>query len=415
MASEKPIKIPKQAVWGAWLKVKKNGGSCGIDQQTIEEIDKNPKKYLYKIWNRLSSGSYFPPSVKGVAIPKKSGGERILGIPTVLDRVAQTLMKDMLEPRLEPIFHEDSFGYRPNKSALDAVGRTRKRCWKYSWVVEFDIRGLFDNIDHDLLLKAIRHHCEEKWIVMYLTRWLKASMVSADGKIVSRNSGTPQGGVISPLLANLFMHYAFDMWLQRNYPGIPFCRYADDGILHCISKKQATFLLEKLRKRMSEVGLELHPQKTKVIFCKMEGRHSEHKRCSFEFLGYIFKPRKVRDQAGKIFLGFTPGISPTAKKSLLRTMKRWKLHFRVGDSLDDIAQAINPVITGWFNYYGKFNKSSLKDVWTKLNWRLAKWLGRKYKGLKGKKRKCIHRLGKIAKVRPQLFAHWEINYKPSAG
>lgn len=415
MNSEKPIKISKQMVWEAWLKVKKNGGSCGIDQQTIDEVGKNPGKYLYKVWNRLSSGSYFPPAVKAVAIPKKCGGKRILGIPTVLDRVAQTVVKDMLEPKLEPVFHEDSYGYRPNRSALDAVGKTRVRCWQYGWVLEFDIRGLFDNIDHNLLMKAVNHHCDEKWVLLYIERWLKAPMLNSEGKEILRERGTPQGGVISPLLANLFMHYAFDHWLQRNQPTVPFCRYADDGLLHCKSKKQALFLLERLKERMAEVGLELHPQKTKVIFCKMFGRQSKHKQRSFDFLGYTFKPRMVRNKKGQLFLSFTPGISALAKKAIYRKMKSWKLHFRVGASLEEIATAINPILSGWANYYGKYYKSSLRSIWNGLNWRLAKWMGCKYKRLKSKRTKCFAQLAKIAELNPDLFVHWTLNDKPSAG
>lgn len=411
----KPIELSKRSVWEAWLKVKRNGGSSGVDRQTIEEIDKNPGKYLYKVWNRLSSGSYFPPAVKAVAIPKKSGGTRTLGIPTVLDRIAQTVVKDVIEPLLEPVFHEDSFGYRPNRSAIDAVAKTRQRCWQYGWLIEFDIRGLFDNIDHNLLLKALKHHCDIWWVHLYIERWLKAPMYTAEGEMQKRTAGTPQGGVVSPILANLFMHYAFDHWLAINYPTIPFVRYADDGLLHCTSKQQADFLLSKLSERMADVGLELHPQKTKIVFCKMNGRYSTHKQCSFDFLGFTFKPRMVRSREGKMFLSFTPGVSSSAKQAMRKTIRNWKLHFRNKDSLEDLAAAINPVLRGWSNYYGRFNKSSLRDVWDDLNWRLAKWVGRKYKRLKTRRTKCIYLLGNVAKAKPRLFVHWELNCKPTAG
>jgi len=274
--SAKSFEIPKRAVWEAWKKVKKNKGSYGVDEQSISEYEENLKSNLYKLWNRLSSGSYIPPAVKAVAIPKKSGGERILGIPTVSDRVAQSVVKDLLEPILDPIFHENSYGYRPNRSALDAVSITRNRCWKYSWVVEFDIKGLFDNISHKLLLKALSYHCDNPWILLYVERWLTAPLDSGNGDVVERIAGTPQGGVVSPILANLFMHYAFDKWVERSFPEIPFCRYADDGVLHCKSQEQAEILLSQLRKRMREVGLELHEEKTKIVFCRMNGRHSTY-------------------------------------------------------------------------------------------------------------------------------------------
>ena len=292
---------------------------------------------------------------------------------------------------------------------------TRKRCWQYAWVLEFDIKGLFDNIDHGLLLKALRHHCQDKWVIMYVERWLKAPMLDQFGRIIDRNSGTPQGGVISPLLANLFMHYAFDQWMKDKFKSLSFCRYADDGLVHCHSQKQAEFVLSKLEERMREVGLELHPGKTKIVYCRDGNRSLNYENCSFESLGYKFRPHMVRNKDGKMFLGFTPGASPSSLKSMRQTMRRWKLHFRVSCTIEEIANQINPVIRGWANYYGSFNKSTLEPIWIKLNWRLAKWMSKKYKDLRSHKTKSILKLGTIAKNRPNLFVHWTLNCRPTAG
>ena len=260
--------IPKTLIWEAWLHVKANQGAAGIDAETIERFENKLGDNLYKLWNRMSAGSYFPPPVKAVPIPKKSGGVRILGIPTVADRIAQTAIKMWLEPRLDPIFHEDSYGYRPGKSALTAIAVTRRRCWDTDWVVEFDIRGLFDNLDHDLLMTALRKHCQEPWILLYVERWLKAPMQTTDRQILERDRGTPQGGVVSPILANLFLHYAFDLWVTRHLPGVRFARYADDAVLHCKSKRQAEYVLDCIRERFRACKLELHPGKTRIVYCK---------------------------------------------------------------------------------------------------------------------------------------------------
>jgi RNA-directed DNA polymerase len=221
MNATKPFTIPKRLVYDAWKAVKVNAGSAGVDKETIDDFEADLTNNLYRLWNRMSSGSYFPPPVKAVAIPKKNGGERILGVPTVADRVAQMVVKQVLEPNLEPIFLPDSYGYRPGKSALDAVAVTRKRCWQYDWVLEFDIKGLFDNIDHALLRKALEKHTDCEWVRLYIGRWLTAPLQRADGTLVERIKGTPQGGVVSPVLANLFLHYAFDAWMARTFPGIP--------------------------------------------------------------------------------------------------------------------------------------------------------------------------------------------------
>ena len=301
----KPFEIPKMLVWKAFQRVKANGGSAGVDQESIEEFEQKVGGNLYKLWNRMASGSYFPPPVKAVPIPKKSGGTRLLGVPTVADRVAQTVVKMVLEPMLEPVFDRDSFGYRPGRSALDAVGLVRRRNWEYDWVVEFDIKGLFDNIDHELLLRAVRKHCGTAWVLLYIERWLKAPMQTRDGTLVARDRGTPQGGVVSPLLANLFLHYALDVWMRREMRSVRFCRYADDGVIHCRSEVQARLVLRKLGNRLRECGLELHPEKTKIVYCRDVNRTCDYPSIQFTFLGYTFRPRKAVDKYGRVYVNFS--------------------------------------------------------------------------------------------------------------
>ena len=306
-ATNKPFHIEKRWVYEAYQAVKSNGGAAGVDGQTLEQFEADLAGNLYKLWNRMSSGTYFPPPVRAVPIPKKSGGERILGVPTVADRVAQMVVKRAIEPTLESIFLADSYGYRPNKSALDAVGVTRERCWKYDWVLEFDIRGLFDNIDHELLLRAVRKHVTCKWALLYIERWLKAPMVKEDGTTMERNCGTPQGGVVSPILANLFLHYAFDLWMTRTHPDLPWCRYADDGLVHCRSEQEAEALKAELQARLAECRLEMHPTKTKVVYCKDGKRRGKYPNVKFDFLGYCFRPRLVRRfRDNALFGSFNP-------------------------------------------------------------------------------------------------------------
>lgn len=290
----KPFTIPKELVVKAYKLVKANAGAAGVDQQSLADFDKDAKNNLYKLWNRLSSGSYFPPPVKAVSIPKKQGGERILGVPTISDRICQTVVKLMFEPIVEPFFHPDSYGYRPNKSALDAIGITRQRCWEYDWVFEYDICGLFDNLSHELLMKAVRKHTDNKWIILYIERWLKASMQQPDGRIVKRETGTPQGGVISPVLSNLFLHYVFDVWMVKHHPTLLWSRYADDGIVHCKTEAEAHQIKEALKQRFKECGLDLHPDKTQIIYCKRGNRKGNYPKTSFEFLGYEFRGRRVK-------------------------------------------------------------------------------------------------------------------------
>ena len=314
--TNKPFNIPKQSVCEAYKKVKSNRGSAGVDEQTIEDFEINLKDNLYKIWNRMSSGSYFPPAVLRVEIPKSDGKIRPLGIPTVADRIAQMVIKQQLEPNLEKVFHKSSYGYRPKRSAIDAVGQARRNCWRNDWVLDLDIKGFFDNINHELMMKAVKLHTNDKWTILYIQRWLKASVQMPDGTIITSDKGTPQGGVISPLLANLFLHYAFDKWMDRNFPDIPFERYADDSVCHCQSEAQAQILKTALEERMKEVELELHPDKTKIVYCKDVNRTKTYSNIQFDFLGYTFRPRKSKNKFGKYFINFTPAISNKAIKRI---------------------------------------------------------------------------------------------------
>ena len=415
MDKAKPFEISKHVVLEAYKRVKANKGAPGIDDESIAAFEENLKDNLYKIWNRMSSGSYFPPPVKVVEIPKKSGGKRVLGIPTVADRIAQMVAKMYFEPLVEPFFHEDSYGYRPGKSAIDAVAVTRQRCWRYDWVLEFDIKGLFDNIDHELLLRAVKTHTDCKWLILYIERWLKAPFQMEDGRIIERKSGTPQGGVISPLLANLFLHYVFDKWMERNRPQNPFARYADDGVSHCRTRREAEELLEQLHERFGECGLELHPDKTHIVYCKDDDRRGEYPETKFEFLGYMFRPRRSKNRYGKYFINFTPGVSNKACKAMRRTIRQWRLHLKPDKKIEDISRMFNPVVRGWINYYGRFYKSALYCVLRHMNRALVHWARRKYKRLSCHRRRAEHWLGRIARREPQLFAHWQMGILPAAG
>jgi len=415
LSKAKSFEISKHVVFEAWKQVKANKGAAGVDSELISDFEENLKDNLYKIWNRMSSGSYFPPPVKTVSIPKKAGGERILGIPTVSDRVAQMVAKIYFEPLVEPYFHEDSYGYRPEKSAIQAVAVTRKRCWRYNWLLEFDIKGLFDNIEHELLMKAVKHHTRNKWILLYIERWLKTPFQQNDGTLVERTKGTPQGGVISPVLSNLFLHYVFDKWMERNYPRNPFCRYADDGITHCRTEAEAKLLLEVLAARFNECGLELHPEKTKIVYCKDDDRRGDYPNISFDFLSYTFRPRRAKNRYGKFFVSFLPGVSNKAGKAMRQKAKKWKMHLRSDKSLEDLSRMFSPVIRGWINYYGKFYKSALYATLRQLNRILVRWAMRKFKKLKGHRRRAEHWLGNVAGRQPQLFPHWQFGVKPTAG
>jgi RNA-directed DNA polymerase len=411
----KSYDIPKRLIWEAFQRVKSNGGAAGVDNESIEEFENSLRGNLYKIWNRMASGSYFPPAVRAVSIPKKSGGSRLLGIPTVADRVAQTAVKMVLEPMLEPVFDRDSFGYRPGRSALDAVALVRRRSWKYDWVVEFDIKGLFDNIDHTLLLRALVHHCETNWVLLYIKRWLVAPMVGDDGICVPRTQGTPQGGVVSPLLANLFLHYVLDAWMRRELQSVQFCRYADDAVVHCRSEEQARLVLQKLGERLHECGLELHPEKTRIVYCADENRKQSYPVIQFTFLGYTFRPRRSSDKYGRVYVNFLPGVSREALTAMRQRVRRWHLQLKCDKGLRDISNMFNPVLRGWSQYYGRFYSSAMKPLWRSINEYLVRWLRRKYKG-RGTFGviRATESLGRLAENSPDAFVHWQLGYRPQA-
>ncbi len=414
MEQAKPFNITKRQVWEAYKRVKANQGAAGIDGQTIVAFEEDLKGNLYKLWNRMASGSYFPSAVRRVEIPKGDGRMRPLGIPTVSDRTAQMVAKSHLEPELEKHFHPDSYGYRPRKSALDAVGQARKRCWRKDWVLDLDIKGFFDNIDHELMMRAVRTHTSEKWLILYVERWLKAPIELQDGSHYHPEKGTPQGGVISPLLANLFLHYAFDKWMEREYPEVQFERYADDAVCHCASKSQAEQLQQSLEARMKEVGLELHPAKTKIVYCKDADRREEYPQTSFDFLGYTFRPRRSKNYMGNHFINFTPAISNKAAKHIRETSRAWKWPLRSDKSLEDLARMFNAKIRGWINYYGRYYKAALYPTLRCLDRRLVMWATRKYKRLRNHRRRATEWLRRIARKQPSLFAHWRLLYA-SAG
>jgi RNA-directed DNA polymerase len=410
-SQSKPFCISKHAVLEAWKRVKANKGAAGIDEETIQKFERKLKDNLYRVWNRMSSGSYQPPAVKTVAIPKAGGGERKLGIPTVADRVAQMVVKMQMEPRIDPLFHPDSYGYRPNKSAHDAVARTRERCWRYDWVLDLDIKGFFDNIPHDLMLRAVGKHAKEKWEMLYIERWLKAPAQEESGNLVERKKGTPQGGVISPLLANLFLHYAFDKWMVRQHPKIPFARYADDAIAHCRSRAEAERLREAIIQRLAECGLELNLQKTKVVYCKDSDRRKSHEHEKFTFLGYEFRPRRAKNYRGKYFVSFLPAVSDKAAKNIRQEMRTWKLHLRSDKTISDLARMFNATIRGWVQYYGRYYRSMLHPVFRHLDRTLVRWACRKYKKLRGHRRRAAHWLRRISIREPKLWAHWQIGVR----
>ena len=404
----KPFSISKRDVWDAYKRVKANRGAAGVDGQSIAEFEENLKANLYKLWNRLASGSYFPPPVRRVEIPKGDGRMRPLGIPTVADRIAQMVITRFLQPILEPHFHADSYGYRPGKSAKDALGVARQRCWNYDWVLDLDIKAFFETIDHGLLMRAVRRHTTCPWVLLYIARWLKAPTQLADGSLIERIEGTPQGGVVSPILANCFLHYAFDRWMVREFPHIPFERYADDVICHCRSEKEATLLKDSIEQRFKTCRLELHPQKTLIAYCKDGRRKHSYPNIQFNFLGFSFRPRLVKGKGGGIFLGFVPAISQKSALSVRQAMRGWQLHRRSDLSIDEIARRVNPAVRGWINYYGSYYRSALYRVFENLDDCLVRWAMRKYKDLLRRPARARELVLRLKARQPSLFAHWTL-------
>jgi len=401
----KSFVISKRLVWEAFCQVKANRGAPGVDRQSIAAFEDDVKNNLYQIWNRMSSGTYFPPPVRAVEIPKADGGVRVLGVPTVADRVAQTVVALTLEPRTEAIFHRDSFGYRPGRSQHHALATCRERCWKKDWVIDLDIQKFFDSVDHDLMVKAVEANTDQAWVVLYVKRWLVAPLQLADGSLVARDRGTPQGSAVSPVLANLFMHYAFDLWLEREFPTVEFERYADDAVVHCVTERQAREVLAGLEVRMVEVGLRLHPDKTKIVYCKDDNRRGRFDITSFTFLGFEFRCRTARNRQGKLFDRFLPAVSPVALKRLGQRLREMRIHRKTGHSLDELAAELNPVVRAWMDYYGWSFRSQLFPLLRRVNAYLARWARNKYKRLRSHHRLQAWWYGVLDRE-PELFAQW---------
>jgi RNA-directed DNA polymerase len=404
----KPFCIAKGDVWEAYKRVKANQGAAGVDGQSIAEFEEDLKGNLYRIWNRMSSGSYFPSPVRRVDIPKGDGRTRALGIPTVSDRIAQMVVLRYLEPLVEPVFHEDSYGYRPGRSAHDALRVARQRCWRYDGVLDLDIKSFFDELDWSLLMRAVRRHTDCRWALLYIERWLKAPVQQSDGTLVSREKGSPQGAVISPILANLFLHYAFDRWMRVNYPGVPFERYADDAICHCRSEEQARVLRAALEARFAACKLQLNCEKTRIVYCKDAHRRGSYPQQQFDFLGYTFRPRRAMTRRRELFVSFIPAVSARAGKSMRKQIRRWRLHRRTDLQLDDLAHWIRPVLSGWVRYYGYLYPSALLQALRTLDAFLVRWARRKYRRLRDHHTRAWVWLARVRQRQRYLFAHWTL-------
>jgi len=404
--SGKSFDISKQEVMDAWKQVKEKKGAPGVDGVTIDDFEADLKDNLYKIWNRMSSGSYMAQPVRAVEVPKPHGdGTRVLGIPTVAERVAQTVVANRLVEKVEPIFHPDSFGYRPKRKAHDAIEICRKRCWKYPWVLEFDIRKFFDSVDRELIVKAVEANCPVRWVILYVKRWLHVPVVQPDGSTIERDRGMPQGSPISPALANLFLHYAFDRWMAKNHSNVPFERYADDAVIHCVSRDQAEKLVKNLESRLTEVGLQLHPDKTRIVYCKDQNRKLDHEHTSFTFLGFTFRARAAKTRDGKLFTSFLPAVSKAAINKMSRELYDKAIHHRTGCTLEQLAKEINPFVRGKMQYYGAFYRSEMHSYLQRVNAYLMRWLRKKFRRLHTVK-KAEAAWERIVAQQPKLFAQW---------
>ncbi len=394
--------VTRLMVWAAYHKVKANKGSGGIDNMTWDELDENLNKNIYKLWNRLTSGSYIPPAVKEVELKKKDGGIRKLGIPTILDRIAQQVVRAHLEPIVEPRFHENSYGYRLNRNCHQAIAQADHNCNYYDWVIDLDIKGFFDNIDQNLLMKAVEHYCKDKWILMYIKRWLQAGIVQKDGNTIDRTTGTPQGGVISPLLSNIFLNVVFDQWMLKYHHDKPFERFADDVIVHCKTEKQAKYVLRVIQNRMADCKLTLHPVKTKII--NLTGRTENVYPRKFDYLGYTFKPLWSKTKKG-FHLMIAPIMSVKSRSSVLEKLSNLNIH-KMRCKIEEIAQKLNPILTGVINYYCKFLASKTQYLWYLVNQKLLKWV--KWQKLGLSKNEAITWLRTKWKENPKLFSHWAL-------
>lgn len=411
----KSVPISKEQVWASYLEVRKHGKSAGVDGLTLKAYDQVKSKELYKVWNRMASGSYFPPAVKRAEIPKEKGKTRELGIPTVSDRVAQGVVKKYLEPLLEPHFHNNSFGYRPKRNAQQAIQQATVQCYKKAWVLDLDIESFFDHLNHEMVMQALQKHTTEKWVLMYVERWLKAPIEEKDGRLEYPTKGSPQGGVISPLISNLYLHYTFDRWMSTYHSNIEFERYADDIVVHCSSKNEAEHLLKAIKERFEECGLRLHPQKTRIVYCKMTGRKDDYESVSFDFLGLTFKPGKAQNQkTGKIFTSFGPaGISKKSTRKIIKTIRSKKLHRRTRAEISDLAIELKDHLQGWINsYFGRLNLQYVRPMMLYLNDRLVTWAVRRYKRFKRSRWKARLWLREVSEDYPNMFVHWKYGFKP---
>jgi len=411
----KPFEIPKQIIWQAWKRVAANKGAPGVDKECIKTYQKSLGRNLYTLWNRMSSGSYLPQPVRQVLIPKSDGQLRPLGIPTVNDRVAQMAVKILLEPRLESVFHPSSFGYRPGRNAHQAVNQARRNCWRFDWVLDIDMKAFFDTLDHELMMRAIEKHVTEKWIRLYILRWLESPVELVDGERQVRHQGTPQGGVISPLLANLYLHYAFDVWMQRNHPAISFERYADDIVCHCRNREEGDTLLEELKVRLNECKLELHPIKTQLVYCKDGKRNEKFSLTRFDFLGFSFHARTIQDRHGKLFTGFNPSVSRKSLKRMNLAIKSLNINRSTTLTLPMLAARLNPMVRGWITYYGAFYPEMLKRFLVRIDLRLGCWVENKFKRFRGHKRQTWDWLKQCREAHPKMFVHWDFVYFKGKG